>query len=205
MALTSIRESEGERLPTLADLAEIETAIHAIGAKLVIIDPLMAYLDSGTNAHRDQDVRRLLAPLAALAERTGVAIVVIRHLNKALGGDPLYRGGGSIGIIGAARSGLLVAKDPDDPSGLRRILASSKCNLAVQPLALAYHLESYGDAVRVVWEGETGHTAAGLLAIPTGSEDRSAIDEAKGFLRDVLSAGRRREGDRNRAQGSRHL
>ena len=66
-------------------------------------------------------VRRAFHALRGLAERTGVAIVAVRHLNKASGANPLYRGGGSIGIIGAARCGLLLAPDPDDPE--RRILA----------------------------------------------------------------------------------
>ena len=56
----------------------------------------MAFLGEGVNAHRDQDVRRALAPMAKMAERTGAAVLVIRHLNKAPGGNALYRGGGSI-------------------------------------------------------------------------------------------------------------
>ena len=85
------------------------------------IDPLVAFFGSKTDAHRDQDVRRVLAPLAALAESTGAAVVAIRHLNKNVGGNALYRGGGSIGFIAAAGSGLLVAKDPEDDA--RRVLA----------------------------------------------------------------------------------
>ena len=75
------------------------------------------------NSHRDQDVRRALAPLAKLAEDTGAAVLIVRHLNKSSGGNPLYRGG-SIGIIGAARSALLVASHPEDES--RRVLATLK-------------------------------------------------------------------------------
>jgi len=69
-------------------------------------------------------VRRALAPLAKLAEETGVAVVVVRHLTQSSGGNPLYRGQGSIGIIGAARSALLVAKHPED-EGLRVLAAVS--------------------------------------------------------------------------------
>src|SRR5262245_44159522 len=104
----------------------------------------MAYLGSQTNSWRDQDVRRALAPLAKVAERAGAAIVVIRHLNK--GGNsssPLYRGGGSIGIIGAARSALLVGEDPDDPD--RRILARNKGNLSAPVPSLTYRLEGTAD------------------------------------------------------------
>lgn len=178
------------RLPAIpADLEVIEKLVHDADAALVIIDPLMAYLGPDINAHRDQDVRRALAPLAQLAERLGVAVVLVRHLNKAQSAHALYRGGGSIGIIGAARCGLLVAADPDDQE--RRILAPTKANLARPPAALAFRLEAApgADVARVTWLGESGHTAAGLLAEPAGEEERSARDEAEVFLRDVLAGG----------------
>src|SRR5438094_119722 len=75
-----------------------------------------------------------------LPERTGAAVVAIRHLSKLASRNPLYRGGGSIAFIGAARSGLLIARDPDDSTGARRVLASTKSNLGPPPPALAYHL-----------------------------------------------------------------
>ena len=71
---------------------------------LVVIDPLMAYLESRVNAHKDQDVRRALYPLKQLAERHDVAVIIVRHLTKQTASAGLYRGGGSIGIIGAARA-----------------------------------------------------------------------------------------------------
>jgi hypothetical protein len=95
------------------DVPLLVAAIGEVDAKLVVIDPLMAYLDGRVNSWRDQDVRAALAPLARLAERTGVAVVILRHLTKGGSTNALYRGGGSIGIIGAARSGLLVARAPN--------------------------------------------------------------------------------------------
>ncbi len=177
------------RLPTIPDdLHRLEEAIADADAALLILDPLMAYLGDHTNAHRDQDVRRALAPVAQLAERTGVAVVLVRHLNKAQNTQALYRGGGSIGIIGAARCGLLVAVDPDDPE--RRILAPTKSNLARPPVALAFRLVPMPgtDVARVEWLGETGHTAAALLATPD-DEARSERDEAKAWLHDALADG----------------
>ena len=169
---------------TLTDIDVLRQAIHSVRAVLLIVDPLMAYLPGRSDSHRDQDIRAILSPLAALAEQTGAAIVVVRHLNKASGGAALYRGSGSIGIIGAARSGLLVAQDPDDDS--RRILVVTKSNLAAPVPGLAFRLEAYPPAMRVRWEGKTDHTAASLLAIPEEPEDRSALDDAMRFLRDVL-------------------
>jgi hypothetical protein len=160
-----------------------------MAAALVIVDPLMAWIDSKHNTHRDQDCRRALHPLARLAEETGAAILVVRHLNKAAGLNPLYRGGGSIGIIGAARSGLLVAKDPDNPE--RRVLASTKCNLAKLPPSLVFDLSPSepGGALRVGWMAESVHTAESLLAVPRDDEDRDAVQEAVEVLRAILESG----------------
>lgn len=85
------------------DLDSIEIIVRHSGAALLIIDPLFAYLSRRHNAHSDQDVRRALLALKTLGEQTGVAVIVVRHLNKSSAANPLYRGGGSIGIIGVAR------------------------------------------------------------------------------------------------------
>jgi RecA-family ATPase len=186
LALATVKDRNGERLLSIPeDLDVIQRGIGRVGAELVIVDPLMAFLSGGHNAHKDQDVRRALAPLAKLAEETGAAVLVIRHLNKGSGGDPLYRGGGSIGIIGAARSALLVARHPHDE---RRVLASLKNNLAEPAPSLAFALVGAANgAVRVEWKGLTTHTAAALLAVPTDPEERSALEEATEFLRERSS------------------
>jgi hypothetical protein len=192
LALTGVPDESGlgERPPALpVDLPRLRAAIRRVGAALVVVDPLMAYLGGEVNAHRDQDVRRALHPLAHLAGETGAAVLVVRHLTKMAGGSPIHRGGGSIGIIGAARSGLLVARDPDDPE--RRVLASTKCNLARLPPALAYRLEPHAEtaALRVAWCGESPHTAESLLAAPRDDEERGALAEAVEVLRCLLAGG----------------
>ncbi len=193
-ALTGVRrtlESGAVTLdvPTVGDLEALRDAIARVHAALVVIDPLMAYLPGAVDSHRDQDVRRSLAPLAALAAETGCSVLVVRHLNKAGMGSALYRGGGSIGIIGAARCGLLVGRDPDDESGERRILAVTKSNLAAIPPALAYRLQTAGGAVRVEWLGECEQTADTLVCGAQAPAERSALREARAWLRDVLGAG----------------
>lgn len=189
-ALVRLRDEQGERLPTLADLDSVGRAIRTVDAALVIIDPLMAYLPDERDAHRDHDIRRALAPVVALAARTGVAMIVVRHLNKSSAGlNPVYRGGGSIGIIGAARSGLLVAPDPDAPDSGRRILAVTKSNLSAPVPALAYRIEAPEGVAHVVWEGFTAHTAAALLALPELPAERTALDEATEFLTEILAQG----------------
>jgi hypothetical protein len=180
-----------QRFPTLPiDAVYLHDAAKQISAGLVVIDPLMAYLGPDINAHKDGDCRRALQPLADLARETGAAVIVIRHLNKAAGGNPLYRGGGSIGIIGAARSGLLVGRDPDNPD--RRILASTKANLARTPASLTYALEiGPTGGLRVGWIGESSHTAEVLLAARPDEEDRGALQEAVEVLQAILANGAR--------------
>jgi hypothetical protein len=191
LALDKIPDGTGFRLPVLPDdIRDLKDAVQRMVAKLVIIDPIMAYLGPDTNSHRDQDVRRALHPLADTAQETGAAVLVIRHLNKATGGNPLYRGGGSIGIIGAARAGMLVARDPDNVD--RRVLASTKCNLAKLPASLSFDLSAADSgALRVGWIGPCAHTADSLLAAPRDEEERGAVQEAVEVLRAVLANGSR--------------
>jgi hypothetical protein len=186
VALTFV--GDDARLPSLpSDLGVIENDIKSVGAVLLIIDPLMAYLGEGINSFRDQDVRRALAPLAEMANRLGVAVVIVRHLNKDEKVSALYRGGGSIGIIGAARSGLLVAKHPEDPER-QRVLAGLKSNLGPPPVSLAYRIEGADNqAIQIVWLGETSYKAQELLGQSPDDEERSALEDAKGVLADILS------------------
>lgn len=169
------------------DLPEIEAAANDHRAGLIVLDPFMAYLSERTNSFKDQQVRRALAPLQHMAERLGVAVLVVRHMNKATGGPALYRGGGSIGIIGAARSGLLLARDPDDPE--RRILAAIKNNLARSPRALRFRLVSVGEVARIEWLGECDWEADRLVGPPESEESRTALDSACEFLRQALADG----------------
>ena len=181
--------SEYQRPPVIPDdLPALRSLIEAKGVKLIIVDPLMAALSGDVNSYRDQDVRRALAPLSILAEETGVAVLVLRHMNKGGGGNALYRGGGSIGITGAARSVLLMAKDPDDEE--KRVIAPVKNNLSKFAPSLSFRLEDYGDVGRVVWEGESPHSAnalaAGVQEIPG---EAPALEEAVEFLLDLLADG----------------
>jgi DNA polymerase I-like protein with 3'-5' exonuclease and polymerase domains len=172
------------------DLPQLERAIERVGAKLVIVDPIMAFLGENINSNSDKDVRSALKPLKQLAERTGAAVVIVRHLNKTPGGNVLYRGGGSIGIIGAARSGLVVGPHPTD-EGLR-VLASQKHNLSTPPESLAYQVTSAPSnphAAVIVYKGVTEMNAKDILKPQLEEQERSAMDEAKDFLREALAAG----------------
>jgi putative DNA primase/helicase len=187
-ALPTVGDPPNQHQPSIPDdLDYIEAALIATGAVLLVIDPLMAYLAGTVNSYRDQDVRRALAPLQAMIERLRVAAVVIRHLNKSSGGPAVYRGGGSIGLAGAARIVLAVGLDPEDET--RRILAPVKANLTEPSPSLAYRLVADAGIVRIDWLGSSDVTAAQLMAAPVTEEDRSALDAAVAFLRELLSNG----------------
>jgi len=187
-AVQGVTMADGSlRPPTLADVNELTELVTETSARLLVIDVLMAYLPSGTDSHKDQDIRRVLSRLSAMADATGCTILLLRHLNKAKGGDPMYRGGGSIGIVGAARAGMLVARDPDDDNV--RVLASTKSNLGPEPEALRYQLvdaDSHGVA-QVQWLGISTHNARALLADHGDGEDRPERDGAAAWLTDYLT------------------
>jgi hypothetical protein len=173
------------------DLPDIEYLIDRYDVALVVVDVLMAYLDGKVNSFKDQDVRQVLAQLATVADRTSACVVFVRHLNKAGGPNPLYRGGGSIGIIGAARAGFVIATDPDDENDSRRVFACVKSNLAPMPPALSYVLEQdpMGGVARVSWRGTSNHTAADILRDSSDDADeRVERNEAAVWLRDYLTA-----------------
>jgi len=188
--VSSVDPDTGEsylRPPTLADVDALLELVVRVGARLLVVDVLMAYLPAGTDSHKDQDIRRVLSRLGTLADTTGCTVLLLRHLNKAKGGDPMYRGGGSIGIVGAARAGMLVARDPDDDD--LRVLASTKSNLGPAPDALTYRLvdgNTFGVA-RVQWEGTSTHDARALLADHGDGEDRPERDGAAAWLTDYLT------------------
>ena len=184
-------EGKSPRLPSLpADIDRLGALIAEHRAALCVIDPLTPYLHGSVDAHRDQDIRRALHPLAEMADRTGVAVVGVRHLSKSGGARAMYRGGGSIALIGAARVGLLAVDHPDGDG--RSVLAVVKNNLAPIADAIVYRLvadECHGCA-RVRWEGSTGLSADALLAAAEDSDDDpSATDEAAEIIVEILSDG----------------
>lgn len=177
------------------DLEHVKAAIariareRGIEVRLVVVDPLAAFLSGDVNMHRDQDVRRALRPLAGLADRLRVAVVVIRHLNKSQGAPTIYRGGGSIGIVGAARIGLLVGADPEDEG--RLVLAAVKDNLAAKPTALTYRIQDAHGVARVAWTGPTDLTAAQVVAArqEDSADTKTLIERVMKVLKDVLADG----------------
>jgi hypothetical protein len=177
------------RLPGQA--AVLEAIVAGTGARLVVIDPVLTFLGPGVNTSSDQGVRWALAPLARLAERRGCAVLLVRHLNKSGGSRSLYRGLGSIGLVGACRTAWLIADDPRAPG--RRVLAPMKNNLAAPQPALAFEVVPRdGGPLSVSWQGPTDWKADALLAEAQLRPRRPTPREAaREFLADLLRDGPR--------------
>jgi hypothetical protein len=170
------------------DLPLVETAAGDIHAKLVVIDPLTAFLAG--NANSDMSIRKTFGPLAAFAERCNLAVLVVRHVRKSGARNPLCGGMGSIGIIAAARAGLLVGPDPASDDKHRHVLAQSKGGQSDAD-SLCYRTVKQEDGTIVVeWLGPSRHTAADLSAASAAAEEHSALMEARYVLYSILSEGR---------------
>ena len=179
----SVPTGEGPRPVMLPlDLAAVERIVRENDIRLVVFDPFMAFLDGETDSHKDSDIRRLMYLIRLLAERTQAAVVVVRHLNKLISvSEPLYRGGGSIGIVGAARSALLVGKHPDDKDAEdadvgRRVLVPVKNNLCAAPQPLEYRVVAAGESATVEWLGVAEVDGVGVLGGNRKAKDAEAKD-----------------------------
>jgi len=181
------------------DIERLGWAINQYGAKFVGIDPFTATLPSSVNSYKDQDVRRVLAPLAQLAADTGCAIAFARHFRKS-GGAAEDAGGGSGGIGNACRSVLRVDPDPETPE--RYLLSSVKMSTGRKPLTVGYRIEEVAlpnvgrDGKRIVssriaWDGLSAWTADTLAAHAMNNEDRPRANEAQDWLKDALLGGSR--------------
>lgn len=176
--------------PTVPDGIEfIRGAVRSVHAGLVIVDPLVAYLDAKIDTHRDQQVRRAMSAFKALAEQENCTVLLVRHLTKGSGGSKaMYRGGGSIGFNAHARAALLVAPHPDD-AGLV-VVAQTKLNVGEKRPSLAFRLTAWEEDptwARVAWEGEVDLTADQVLEEP--NERRTPRDTARDWLLDLLADG----------------
>lgn len=129
---------ESKRELNLSD-ERLEQALRKTGAQLMVLDPIQAYLGDGVDMHRANEVRPILKRTAAMAERTGCAVILIGHMNKAQGLKSGYRGLGSIDFRAAARSVLVVGRLKDDPAV--RIVAQDKNSLAPEGRSIAFQLD----------------------------------------------------------------
>ncbi len=156
----------------------LDRALTRTGARLVVIDPVVAFLDRGILSASDESIRRALAPLARLAQKHQCVIILIRHLNKKAGSRSMYRGGGSIGLVAQCRSGWLVGLEPqkhngnllaaaDSPAGKRCVLAQIKNNNAPLQPSLLYEIVPHESGYPTIrWLGPCAHDAEDLVSKP---------------------------------------
>ena len=177
------------------DASALRAQVQQTRAKLVVIDPLMAFLAGSVDSYKDQSIRGALVPLQLLAENTGAAVVAVAHLNKGQDADPLRRIAGSIGLQAAARSILLLGRDPTDPDGERgnrRLLVHVKSSLSELAPSLTYEvsgveLDDGVETARISCLGESPLGASELLA--SDLEPSSAMAEAMEHIRVELADG----------------
>ena len=180
-----------------ADTAKLGALLAEIGdVALVIIDPISAYLGKA-DSHNNAEVRALLAPLVEIAGIHGAAILAVSHLTKSQGMDALLRLQGSVAFSAAARAVWGVAKDKDNPQ--RRLFMPLKNNLGTDDTGFAYTVEGYTlegtdppiTTSHVMWENElVTQSAEDVFASSNlSNEERTEVDDAKDFLRGLLSDG----------------
>jgi hypothetical protein len=147
-----VTRASGEEATVAFDLSNIDLIRDALAklpeCKLVVVDPVGSYLGGGVDAHRDNEVRAVLAPLGQLAAERGVAVVLVAHTRKAavdFADDAIL---GSRAFSGIARSVLHLMSDREDRT--RKLLLAGKNNLSVSAPGLAFTIT--GDPARLEWE-----------------------------------------------------
>ncbi len=181
---------DGDKPLTLTD-ERLEKAIRENGARLVIIDPIQAFLGADVDMNRANEVRPVFRRLGDIAQDNRAAILLIGHLNKANGMSSLQRGLGSTDIIAAVRSALFIGKLKDDPT--IRVLTHEKSSLAPAGDSIAFTL---GDAEGFSWIGAVEITADQLLSgakevTPKATKVEQGVKLLEEMLRDGAKASNR--------------
>ena len=191
---------------TLEDIPTLETTLHKHpDTKLVIIDPIGSFIGGKVDAHRDNDVRAVLAPVARLAAKYGPAVLLVLHRKKAVGGTADSMALGSTGFVGISRVVWHVCRDKDNRE--RRLLLPGKNNLAKDCGGLAFTIQ--GEPISAVhWEKDPVLMSADDAVAEEAGQKRGpsadALEDAKVLLRDELKDSPKRIGydksDTNKAE-----
>lgn len=128
---------ESEETLTMID-ERIEKAIAKENAKIIILDPIQAYVGKDVNINSANEIREVMKKIAMVAAKYSCAIILIGHMNKNGGGKSTYRGLGSIDFQASARSVLIVGRLKNNPE--IRIMAHSKSSLAPEGKPIAFEL-----------------------------------------------------------------
>ena len=162
----------------------LEETIASTGAKLLIMDPIQAYLGANVDMHRANEIRPVMSRLEAIAEKYNCAVVLIGHMNKS-GKKAQYKGLGSIDITAAARSVLFVGRRDNDKQ--KRCLIPIKSNLAPEGRAVLF---SVGD--QLIWEGFADIDISKVCSDMGHTYDKqpSKVEQAENFLKELFDGQR---------------
>lgn len=161
----------------------IEKAITETGARLMILAPIQGYIGEDVDINRANEIRTVLKKVAAVADRTGCAIILVGHLNKAKGTSSQYRGLGSIDFRAAARSVLLVGRLRKEPNV--RIIVHDKSSLAPEGKSMAFNL---GNDQGFYWLDGYSEITSDELLCGYSSETKTAVAEE--LIRNMLDDGK---------------
>ena len=171
---------DSEEALTLSD-DRIEKAVRQNHVRLVIIDPVQAFIGADVDMNRANEVRPVFRKLGMIAEKTSCAIVLIGHLNKSSGTQSTYRGLGSIDIMAAVRSLIFIGKVRKDPT--TRVLIHEKSSLAPPGETMAFKL---GDEEGFRWVGAYEISADELLDGKEGKATETKLERGAKLIRELL-------------------
>lgn len=161
---------------------EMTDLMKSVSATIVFMDPIVAYLGSKVDMHRSNEVRSVMAAMAAAARESGTAIVAVRHLRKGGSdgkvGKAIYSGIGSIDFTAAVRSVMQV----QETKGGTKFLYHAKHNLTPKGESLAYRLVDD----RLEWTGPLTVEEESTRKV---SQKSLRVAEAEEFLVAVLKDG----------------
>lgn len=173
-------------------LALLRRELTANTPALVVIDPIIAFMQEGANGNNATETMHFMIELDRLARDFDTAILIVRHLRKARADHAMHQGIGSISISARVRSGLILAPHPDDPS--KRAIVHAKSNYSETGPAIVFEMESEGPRShpKLIWHPcEPDLTPADILAPPEAERGRppKARDTATAWLESVLRRG----------------
>lgn len=174
--------NEDEKQLSMTD-DRIEKAIRQNNVRLMIMDPIQAYLGANVDMNRANEIRPLFRNLSNIAERTGCAIVLIGHLNKSSGSQSDYRPLGSIDIAAAVRSILFVEKVEKEKEQDIRVVYQQKDSLAKKENPVAFSLGEEG----LKWLGEYDISIEDLLMGKAGTKKETKLEKAQKLILELLT------------------
>ena len=172
------------------NVPRLKNMIQEHNAKLICIDPFYGFLEGKIDSNSDPKIRQAAQPLVTIAQELGVAFLLSRHLNKKSDENPLYRGGGSIGLIACCSNAIILGNDPENSE--TRVMAANRIKHAMPRKSLSYTIEERTHAVagrtsRIRWLEEVDLEAADILAKPKKRGRPSEMNENVDYIKMLLA------------------